>query len=401
MAPAKEQYSSVITTVVGTPGYCDPLYQMTLTLTKESDTLSVWSYSKFYVGNYAVRIAMVRFSRHCVSMFEEYREDRPKMAEVVTELEIALESQEFVKSEKLCEWKEPVSYYEEITKDAQPPINYRTTVKLWLLLSKGVVLDYSDRWFSLDKNGKKCHMVSTTAAGIEGERHRWRSLPKSRFGEVVELKEQEFKIFREINYQLVSSQTYATYLVYKLPRDQSIYKVVVKQTLRKGFPDRGRFRWCHCKMDPSPSNVDRRMKKPADHQRDPDFWPLSGKPYFYVVLRNSHLAKTYRMNIPRNLAEKLPVARVPAKIVYRGKVWDLLYLGDQGITNCRLENQTWAKFVTDNNLEVGDACVFELMEGNSNSKSIKFKLQILKDEFPTELVDKAEGGNVNNPISID
>ncbi|KAI3828572.1 hypothetical protein L1987_02676 [Smallanthus sonchifolius] len=165
------------------------------------------------------------------------------------------------------------------------------------------------------------------------------------------------------------------------------------------FPDLRRFR--RCQMDPSPSIVDCRMKKPAVHQRDPDFWPLSGKPYFYVVLRNSHLGKTYRMTIPRNLAEKLPVARIRAKIVYRGKVWDLLYLGDQGITNCRLENQTWAKFVTDNNLEVGDACVFELMEGNSNSKSIKFKLQILKDEFPTELVEKAEGGNVNNPISID
>ncbi|KAK9065656.1 hypothetical protein SSX86_015057 [Deinandra increscens subsp. villosa] len=150
-------------------------------------------------------------------------------------------------------------------------------------------------------------------------------------------------------------------------------------------------------MDPSPSTRDHQ----TDGERDPDTWPLSGKPYFCVVLKASHLANTFKMFIPRFLSEKLPVGEIPAKIMYRGKVWDLLYLGDQGISHCRLEKETWGKFATDNNLAVGNACVFELTEGRPESTSIKFKVQILKDSFPTELEDKAEGGKFENPITIE
>ncbi|KAM0070339.1 putative transcription factor B3-Domain family [Helianthus debilis subsp. tardiflorus] len=157
-------------------------------------------------------------------------------------------------------------------------------------------------------------------------------------------------------------------------------------------------------MDPSPGTSNHRKQKPAaqnDGERDSNVWPLSGKPYFYVVLRKSHIEKTFRMHFPFSFSEKLPVAKIPAKIVYGGKVWDLPYIGNQGPTNCRLENQAWEKFVAENKLEVGDACVFELMEGRSNSTGIKLRLQILKDEFPTELKDKAEGYKPNNPICID
>lgn len=105
--------------------------------------------------------------------------------------------------------------------------------------------------------------------------------------------------------------------------------------------------------------------------------------------------------IPRHLSVNLPAARISAKITYRGKVWSLPYLGNQGVSNCRLENQAWAKFAIENNLEVGNVCVFELTEGGPSSTSIKFKLQVFKDEFPTELSEKAKGCNANNPISID
>lgn len=47
-------------------------------------------------------------------------------------------------------------------------------------------------------------------------------------------------------------------------------------------------------MNPSPSGVDHQMKKLAG-ENDPDFWPLSGKPYFYVDLSDVHLYKKYRM----------------------------------------------------------------------------------------------------------
>ncbi|KAI3824642.1 hypothetical protein L1987_06108 [Smallanthus sonchifolius] len=129
---------------------------------------------------------------------------------------------------------------------------------------------------------------------------------------------------------------------------------------------------------------------------DADFWPLSGKPYFYVVISNS---KRFQLNIPLELSEKLPTTTVNAKIIYREKVWDLLYLGDQ-VTK-RFGVDLWGKFMTENNLAVGDACLFELMEGSSNSRVVMFKVQIFRDDFPVELLEKVEGFCTNNPIDLD
>lgn len=133
-------------------------------------------------------------------------------------------------------------------------------------------------------------------------------------------------------------------------------------------------------------------------QGDAEFWSLSGKPFFYVVLSRAHLAKRFQLLLPHKLSEKLPATRVPATIICRGKAWDLEYLGDQ-VTK-RFKNQSWGEFVAGNKLGIGDACVFELMEGGSSSSRIKFRVQILRDKFPAELMEKAEG-NKNNPINID
>ncbi|XP_024996793.1 B3 domain-containing protein Os04g0386900-like [Cynara cardunculus var. scolymus] len=134
-------------------------------------------------------------------------------------------------------------------------------------------------------------------------------------------------------------------------------------------------------------------------QGDAEFWPLSGKPFFYVVISRAHLAKRFQLLIPHKLSEKLPAARVPTTIICHGKTWDLDYMGDQ-VTK-RFQNQSWGGFATDNKLGTGDACVFELMEGGSSSSRIKFRVQILRNKFPAELMENAEGYNMNNPINID
>ncbi|CAH1429050.1 unnamed protein product [Lactuca virosa] len=161
-------------------------------------------------------------------------------------------------------------------------------------------------------------------------------------------------------------------------------------------------------MDPSPRTVNLQTHKQSaktteneqlDPQADAAFWPLSGKPYFYVVLGKLIYGRRFQLVIPRELSEKLPTSTVPASIVYHGKVWDLLYHGDQ--TKRRFGNEAWGKFVTDNNLVAGDACVFELMEGSLKSRIVKFKVQILRSGFPSKLLEKAEGFNMNNPIAID
>ena len=60
---------------------------------------------------------------------------------------------------------------------------------------------------------------------------------------------------------------------------------------------------------------------------------------------------------------------------------------------------SWRSFVDDNNLKVGDACVFELEE--NNSKSIVFKVQILRGDIPPELLPKIPvGTSIESPIII-
>ncbi|KAJ9537360.1 hypothetical protein OSB04_030093 [Centaurea solstitialis] len=135
-----------------------------------------------------------------------------------------------------------------------------------------------------------------------------------------------------------------------------------------------------------------------ESQGDAEFWPLSlNKPFFHVTISTIHLAKRFQLIIPHKLAEKLPIARVPATLICRGKMWDVEYVGDQ-VTR-RFNNHSWGVFVVDNKLGIGDVCVFELMEGGSHG--IKFRVQILRDRFPSELLVKAKGQNSNNPITID
>ncbi|KAL0379948.1 UNVERIFIED_CONTAM: B3 domain-containing protein [Sesamum angustifolium] len=106
---------------------------------------------------------------------------------------------------------------------------------------------------------------------------------------------------------------------------------------------------------------------------------LTGKPFFDVVLAKSHVNPTYHF-FSDTIAN-----------------WNLDYIGN--CTNPRFDPK-WRKFVIDNNLEIGDACVFELMEHSATN--IKFKVHILRGELPPELQAAINSrGTVENPIELD
>ncbi|KAM0070311.1 putative protein kinase RLK-Pelle-CrRLK1L-1 family [Helianthus debilis subsp. tardiflorus] len=129
MGPANEQQSAIVTVAAGTPWYCDPQYDMTHTLTKEADVYSfgvvlfevlcgrlcctysngrvpqnivrTWieSYEEKKLNNIIFKDTAIQpleqsalelFSYIAYRCLKESREDRPRMAEVVTEIATAV-----------------------------------------------------------------------------------------------------------------------------------------------------------------------------------------------------------------------------------------------------------------------------------------------------------------------
>ncbi|GAU28936.1 hypothetical protein TSUD_59460 [Trifolium subterraneum] len=108
--------------------------------------------------------------------------------------------------------------------------------------------------------------------------------------------------------------------------------------------------------------------------------PLSGKPYFHVIISKTHLRPRYAVGPSGNICSTLPSVAVPTILNCRGKSWEVIYNGQN---RCKqFDSRGWENFVKGNNLKLGDACVFELME--HGEKKIVFEVQILRGDFPNE-----------------
>lgn len=100
---------------------------------------------------------------------------------------------------------------------------------------------------------------------------------------------------------------------------------------------------------------------------------------------------------PAKLHPDLPAKTVPAVVTCRGKAWDMMFLG--GSTKRRLDTQSWKKFASENNLKVGDALFWEVME--NGDEKVTFKVQIIRGDFPSELEARVNGKTKDTPIIID
>ncbi|MFS7928124.1 hypothetical protein Hanom_Chr04g00317151 [Helianthus anomalus] len=83
------------------------------------------------------------------------------MSEIVKELESALNIHElFQKEELIRKWNEQLHEYQQMIKTAEPPLNYKSEDELMILMSKGVLLNGGKTWFSVNKKGEHCEIIS-------------------------------------------------------------------------------------------------------------------------------------------------------------------------------------------------------------------------------------------------
>ncbi|KAA0049060.1 B3 domain-containing protein [Cucumis melo var. makuwa] len=101
--------------------------------------------------------------------------------------------------------------------------------------------------------------------------------------------------------------------------------------------------------------------------------------------------------LPAKFHSILPAIVIPAVLLCRGKKWKIDYYGNR--RGKALDSKQWRKFVNDNCLKSGDACVFELLE--CSSSILKFRVQILRGDIPLELHDKFSGETKETPIHLD
>ncbi|KAL9234723.1 hypothetical protein vseg_009560 [Gypsophila vaccaria] len=120
-----------------------------------------------------------------------------------------------------------------------------------------------------------------------------------------------------------------------------------------------------------------------------DVEPLSGKPFFHVIMSKSHVSMTH-LPLPKKFVELLPEkASIPAILTRGSRSWEMKYCGNH-ITQRRL-SKGWRTFVEDNTLNLGDVCIFELM--SCEASLIKLKVQVLRGDFPSALLEKNVGAD--------
>ncbi|GJU84268.1 kinase-like domain, phloem protein 2-like protein [Tanacetum coccineum] len=189
IGPANPQNSVLVTDILGTHGYCDPVFMETYTLTKESDVYSfgvvlfevfcgmlcftysnhhlkvhVPSWKKAYEDNKLKGIilkdlirqmdpgSLKTFAGIAYQCLNKLREERPLMSLVVEKLESALNLQELYESKSL-------KGYQKMLTAADPPLKYNSMEELKAILSTGFLIKRDKTLLSITEKGEHIERI--------------------------------------------------------------------------------------------------------------------------------------------------------------------------------------------------------------------------------------------------
>ncbi|XP_010246420.1 PREDICTED: B3 domain-containing protein Os04g0386900-like [Nelumbo nucifera] len=131
-------------------------------------------------------------------------------------------------------------------------------------------------------------------------------------------------------------------------------------------------------------------------RKDEGLFYLSDKPYFHCILSKSQVKPKYQMALPSKVRSILPSNVVPVVLTYQNKNWNMLYYGDRALKRF---DPSWRNFAMDNNLRTGDGIIFELVE--CSAKIVKFRVQILSGDIPSDFLKRIDGESLEAPILIE
>ncbi|KAF7046395.1 hypothetical protein CFC21_055427, partial [Triticum aestivum] len=137
-------------------------------------------------------------------------------------------------------------------------------------------------------------------------------------------------------------------------------------------------------------------------EEDEEITPLSGdRPFFTAVMCKTHVQKPYVLIIPTHFQRRLPARRAAVVLRCRGSSWIMSYCGD---TKLKRLDQGWADFAVHNRLQVGDACVFELLSRDAEDVGkgeVVLEVQVLRGGGLPEPEDLGtRGDTTDEPIVI-
>ncbi|KAI3798421.1 hypothetical protein L1987_33696 [Smallanthus sonchifolius] len=141
-------------------------------------------------------------------------EDRPMLREVVIQLKKALDAQ---KDYETWEAQLP-EYYKEIIQMSTTPETLEQRERIFMTLSKGILIQEGKLWCSLGSNGDINEMVSASQLSYGNHKsQKWRSVPESRFDKIAEMLDiSNLNIQIRIRSQFLSSGVnYGVHLVFK------------------------------------------------------------------------------------------------------------------------------------------------------------------------------------------